>query len=61
MFGYGGYQRKYSDNITLFKYKLVLWKTCHIVDRLNFAKTFLDKENCLWEQVIRGDKEDLTQ
>lgn len=33
-----------------------LHKPCHIVARFNFAKTFLDKENCFWEQVLWSDE-----
>ena len=29
---------------------------CHIVAQLNFAKTFLNKENCFWQQVLWSDE-----
>ena len=29
-----------------------LYKLCHIVAWFHFAKMFLDKENCFWEQVL---------
>ena len=36
--------------------KTSLNKSCLIAARFNFAKTFLDKENCFWEQVVWIDK-----
>ena len=33
-----------------------LHKPCHIVAQFNFAKTFLDKEICFWEQVLWNNK-----
>ena len=33
-----------------------LHKPCHIVARFNFAKKFLDKGNCFWEQVRWNDE-----
>ena len=33
-----------------------LHKPYHIVAQFDLAKTFLDKENCFWEQVLRNDE-----
>ena len=32
-------------------HKTPLYKPCHIVALFDFAKMFLNKENCFWEQV----------
>ena len=32
------------------------YKPYHIVGRFNFAKMFLDKENCFWEQELWSDE-----
>ena len=33
-------------------WQTTLHKPCHIVAWFKFAKTFLDKENCFWDQVL---------
>ena len=33
-----------------------MYPSCHIVSPFNFAKAFLDIENCFWEQVLWSDE-----
>ena len=56
-FGYNGYWHMYLHNTM----KLVVWKSTTTnpssqimsqVAQFNFAKMFLDKDNCFWEQVL---------